>query len=263
MSNPKVAVHGACGRMGKLVAQGVHEASDLDLAAALDSGENPACGRDVGEVGGFGATGVTISSEWPGGIDVVIDFSVPQASVEIAKKCAEHDAAILVATTGLNRTQRETIIECHHTAPMIIASNTSLVVNVLMKLVREAGELLKDNDFDVEVVERHHRFKVDAPSGTALSFVKILEESMALSERRYGREGITGERPRHEIGIHSLRTGDNVGEHAVIFSTLGETMELVHKGHSRIAYVKGALAAARFLATKNPGLYSMAEVLGL
>ena len=150
----------------------------------------------------------------------------------------------------------------HHTA-ILFAPNMSLVVNVLFKLVRQAAEALKDKDFDVEIIERHHRYKKDSPSGTALHFARILQEAMGDMPIRHGREGLVGERPAKEIGMHAVRTGDNVGEHTIVFSTLGETLELVHKGHTRDAYVRGALAAAKFLATKGPGRYTMNDVLGL
>jgi 4-hydroxy-tetrahydrodipicolinate reductase len=139
----------------------------------------------------------------------------------------------------------------------------SLVVNVLYKLVREAALALKDKGFDIEIIERHHRFKKDSPSGTALHFAKVIQEALGEMKIVHGREGQVGERTPREIGMHAVRSGDNVGEHTILFSTLGETMELVHKGHTRDAYVRGALQAAKFLATKGPGRYTMEDVLGL
>jgi 4-hydroxy-tetrahydrodipicolinate reductase len=139
----------------------------------------------------------------------------------------------------------------------------SLAVNVLMKLVRQAGEVLRDKGFDVEITERHHRFKKDSPSGTALHFARILQEAMGQTQLRHGREGLVGERPPHEIGIHAIRVGDNVGEHTIIFSTLGETLELTHRAHARDCYARGALQAAKFLAGRPPGRYTMNDVLGL
>jgi len=168
-----------------------------------------------------------------------------------------------VATTGHSAEQRRDIeAAAHHTA-LLMAPNMSLSVSVLFQLVRQAATLLRDKGFDVEIVERHHRFKKDAPSGTALHFARIVQEAMGQTELRHGREGLVGERPPHEIGMHALRTGDNVGEHTVIFSALGESLELVHKGHSRDSYARGALLAAKFLAAKPPGRYTMNDVLGL
>ena len=170
---------------------------------------------------------------------------------------------IVVATTGHTPAQkREIEAAAHHTA-VLMAPNMSLAVNVLMKLVRQAGAALKDKDFDVEIIERHHRYKKDSPSGTALHFAKAIQEAMGQTELRHGREGLVGERPPHEIGIHAVRVGDNVGEHAIVFSTLGETMELVHRAHTRDCYARGALQAARFLVGKPAGRYTMNDVLGL
>jgi 4-hydroxy-tetrahydrodipicolinate reductase len=136
-------------------------------------------------------------------------------------------------------------------------------VNVLMKLVRQAAEVLRGRGFDVEILERHHRFKKDSPSGTALHFARIVQEAMGQTELRHGRQGLVGERPGHEIGVHAIRVGDNVGEHTILFSTLGETLELTHRAHARDCYVRGALQAAKFLASKPAGRYTMNDVLGL
>jgi 4-hydroxy-tetrahydrodipicolinate reductase len=170
---------------------------------------------------------------------------------------------LVVATTGHTAEQRRAIEEAAHETAVLMAPNMSLAVNVLFRLVGEAARLLAGKDFDVEVVERHHRFKKDAPSGTALHFARLIQEAMGGGELRHGREGLVGERPRREIGVHALRVGDNVGEHTVVFSTLGETLELSHKGHSRDSYARGALLAAKFLAGKPAGRYSMNDVLGL
>jgi 4-hydroxy-tetrahydrodipicolinate reductase len=169
----------------------------------------------------------------------------------------------VVATTGHPAHQRKEIEEAAHETALLTAPNMSLSVNVLYQLVRQAAQLLRGKDFDIEIMERHHRFKKDAPSGTALHFARIIQEALGGGEIRHGREGITGERPRQEIGIHALRVGDNVGEHTIVFSTLGETLELTHKGHSRDSYARGALAAAKFLAGKPAGRYTMNDVLGI
>jgi len=220
-------------------------------------------GKDIGEILGFGWTGVEATYSMPANTQAVIDFSEPKASLEIAEWCARENAAIVVATTGFTPEQRAKLESHAARIPLLIAANCSLVVNVLMKLTEEAGRTLAGRDFDVEIVERHHRFKADAPSGTALAFARILQKEMSLPVQKHGREGITGARPANEIGLHAVRAGDNVGEHAVIFSTIGETMELVHKGHSRDSYAKGAIAAAKFLVGKPAGLYTMADVLGI
>ena len=150
-----------------------------------------------------------------------------------------------------------------HETALLMAPNMSLAMNVLMKLVRQAGAVLRGRDFDVEVLERHHRFKKDSPSGTALHLARLLQEAMGQTDLRHGREGLVGERPAGEIGIHAIRVGDNVGEHTVVFSTLGETLELSHRAHARDCYARGAIQAAKFLADRPPGRYTMEDVLGL
>ena len=259
----RIAVNGATGRMGKRVCDLVRQDSALKLAAAVASPSSKSIGRDIGAIAGFGDCGVLIDAALPDELDAVIDFSSPECSLRIVEHCAERKLPVVVATTGFTADQTVAIQAAGRKTAVLIAANCSLVVNVLMKLTETAGRILKDRDFDVEIVERHHRFKADAPSGTALAFARILQSTMGLDVQRHGREGITGARPINEIGLHAVRAGDNVGEHAIIFSTLGETMELVHKGHSRDSYAKGAVAAAKFLAQKPPGLYSMADVLGI
>lgn len=235
----------------------------MELAAAVASPNSKSIGHDIGVMAGFGPCGVKVTSSFPDDLDAVIDFSAPEACLDAIAHCAEQKTPVVVATTGFSPAQRANVEAYASKIPLLIAANCSLVVNVLMKLTDTAGKLLAGRDFDVEIIERHHRFKADAPSGTALAFAKILQSTMDLANQRHGREGITGARPPHEIGLHAIRAGDNVGEHTIIFSTLGETMELVHKGHSRDSYAKGAVAAAKFLIGKNPGLYSMADVLGI
>jgi 4-hydroxy-tetrahydrodipicolinate reductase len=168
-----------------------------------------------------------------------------------------------VATTGHTPSQKKEIEEAAHETALLMAPNMSLAVNVLMKLVRQAAEVLRGRGFDVEILERHHRFKKDSPSGTALHFARIVQEAMGQTELRHGRQGLVGERPGHEIGVHAIRVGDNVGEHTILFSTLGETLELTHRAHARDCYVRGALQAAKFLASKPAGRYTMNDVLGL
>ncbi|QDU60034.1 4-hydroxy-tetrahydrodipicolinate reductase [Planctomycetes bacterium Pan216] len=262
MSVVRVGVHGACGRMGRRVVAAVHAHPDVALAAALESSHSKELGNDIGEVCGLGDVGVQVSAEMPKDLDAVIDFSVPEASLALAERCAEQGTALLVATTGFSAEDRERLMTYAERIPLMVAANCSLVVNVLMKLAADTAKIFRGRDFDAEIIERHHRYKVDAPSGTALKLAEIVEEGMGLTERVYGREGITGERPRNQLGVHALRTGDNVGEHTVVFSTLGETLELVHKGSSRDSYVSGAVAAAAYLAGKAPGEYGMADVLG-
>ena len=261
----KYGVNGACGRMGQRIIQLAHEDKSLNLVAAVDFAGHPGQGSDIGEAAGLGKLGVNVTPTIPLDVhpEVVIDFSMPEGTMTVLKTCIERRIPLVVATTGFTDAEKSDIeAAAHHTA-ILFAPNMSLVVNVLFTLVREAALALKDKGFDVEIIERHHRFKKDSPSGTALHYAKVIQEAMGDMPLAHGREGLVGERPAKEIGMHAVRSGDNVGEHTILFSTLGETMELVHKGHTRDAYVRGALQAAKFLATKGPGRYSMEDVLGL
>ena len=260
-----IAVNGACGRMGQRIVQLAHEDEELQLGAALDAPGHPQHGKDIGDVAGLGPLGVKVATAIAIGhrVDVAIDFSVPDATKNILQTCVERKIPIVIGTTGFCAAQKAEIeAAAHHTA-VLLAPNLSLVVNVLYRLVRQAASALKEKGFDAEIIERHHRYKKDSPSGTALQFAKVIQEIWGDLPIRHGREGLVGERPAREIGMHAVRAGDNVGEHTILFSTLGETMELVHKGHTRDAYVRGALQAAKFLATRPAGRYTMDDVLGI
>jgi 4-hydroxy-tetrahydrodipicolinate reductase len=261
----RLAVHGAAGRMGqRVVALGASTAGQK-VVAALESPGNPRLGNDAGEIAGIGNIGISLSDRLSGESrpEALIDFSVPEALDRVLQLAVENKIPLVLATTGLSKKQEEEVASASHHVAILKASNFSLVVNVLFELTRVAGDMLNGKGFDVEIVERHHRFKKDSPSGTALTFAEIVQRAMGQERIVHGREGIVGERPLGEIGVHAVRVGDNVGEHTVIFSTLGETMELVHKGHSRDSYALGALAAARYLAGKPAGNYSMRDVLGI
>lgn len=260
-----IAVNGAAGRMGRRIVALVHDDAELELAAAMDAKDHPLLGSDAGELAGIGAVGLPVTAELERRVDVVIDFSTPEGLVRIAEQCADRRIALVAATTGLTREQRESVLAAAQLVPLVLAPNMSLAVNLAMKLVEQAGRVLRNypDGVDVEIIERHHRFKQDAPSGTALKFGEVIAGVMGQTEHRHGRHGRLGPRPRHEIGYHSLRTGDNVGEHTIVFGMLGETLELTVRGHTRDSYAHGALAAAKFLATQGAGLYSMADVLGL
>jgi 4-hydroxy-tetrahydrodipicolinate reductase len=260
-----IGINGACGRMGQRLVHLAREDGNLALGAALEAGGHARQGQDIGEVCGLGPIGVPVRDGLTPDLrlEVLVDFSVPEGTMTVLPLCAAHRIPIVIATTGFSAEQRREIEAAAHEVAVLQSPNMSLVVNVLFKLVREAGTALKGKGFDVEIIERHHRFKKDSPSGTALHFAKIVQEAMGFSELRHGREGLVGERPAQEIGIHAIRAGDNVGEHTILFSALGETMELVHKSSSRDSYARGALEAAKFLAGKPAGRYTMADVLGL
>ncbi len=261
----RVAVNGAAGRMGQRITALSHQDPDVIVAAALEAGNSPAIGKDSGEVAGIGSIGVPITAELIEHVDAVIDFSVPESSAALAETCGERQIPMVIATTGFTDQQRETVLEAAQTAPLILAPNMSIAANLLMKLVRDAASALKSlpSGVDVEIIERHHRFKEDAPSGTALRFGEIVAEEMEQTQHVHGRHGRPGPRPRYEIGYHALRTGDNVGEHTIVFGMMGETLDLTVRGHTRDSYAYGAIAAAKFVATQKPGLYSMNDALGL
>ena len=261
----KVGVNGAAGRMGQRIVALAHQDPELQVAAALEAPGSAQLGRDAGEVARIGRIGVPIEAELGDRVDVVIDFSTPEGMVAVVEACGERQIPLVVATTGLNEHQRSVVTTAAQAAPVVMAPSMSLAVNLMMKLVRDAARVLKNvpSGVDAEIIERHHRFKQDAPSGTALHFGKIVAEEMGQSEHVHGRQGRPGKRPRNEIGYHALRTGDNVGEHTIVFGLLGETIDLTVRGHTRDSYAYGALAAAKFVVTRRAGLYSMADVLGL
>ena len=251
--------------MGQRLVDLISQDEATELTAALEAPSHPAVGRDAGEVAGIGTIGLAVAEELPDEVGAVIDFSQPPGALAIAEACAERGVPIVVATTGFEADQRDRLHRLAEHVPMVMAPNMSVAVNIAMMLVRKASQALVDmpGGVDAEVVERHHRFKQDAPSGTALRFGEIIAEELGQTEHRHGREGLTGERPRHEIGYHALRTGDNVGEHCIIFGLMGETLSVDVRGHSRDGYALGAIAAAKWLAGREPGLYSMADVLQL
>jgi 4-hydroxy-tetrahydrodipicolinate reductase len=260
-----LAIHGACGRMGQRLVALAHEDKSLQVVAAVDAPGNPKLGADAGELAGVGAIGVPVTADLSLKVhpECVIDFSAPAGTVAILKTCVDRKLPVVVATTGLEKEHLAEIDHAAHHTAVLLSPSMSLVVNLLFKLTKLAGEALAGKGFDVEIVERHHRHKKDSPSGTAAQFAKIVQQAMGQPRIVYGREGLVGERPADEIGVHAVRGGDNVGEHTIIFTTMGETMELVHKGSSRDSYALGALAAAKWLAGKPAGRYTMADVLGL
>jgi 4-hydroxy-tetrahydrodipicolinate reductase len=260
-----IGINGVCGRMGLRIFQLAQEDKGLAVGATLDTPEHPFQGRDIGEVAGVSKVGVPVGAELSVEIrvDAMIDFSTPQGTMAILPTCIARRIPLVVATTGHTAAQRKEIEEAAHETALLMAPNMSLAVNLLMKLVGQAAQALRDKGFDVEILERHHRFKKDSPSGTALHIARRIQEAMGQTELRHGREGLVGDRPGHEIGIHAIRVGDNVGEHTILFSTLGETLELTHRAHTRDCYARGALQAAKFLAGRPPGRYNMDDVLSL
>lgn len=263
MTQIRIAIHGAAGRMGqRLIAVGAADPA-VHLVAAVDSAKHPRLGEDAGTVAGIGPIGVPLVGSLDAEADVVIDFSVPVAVEAIVRRCADRRMPIVVATTGLSLEQVDLVRSAGSRIPVLWAPSMSRAVNVTMKLAELAGKALRDQDADVEILERHHRFKEDSPSGTALKFGQIVAGAMGQTVHRHGREGRPGARPHHEIGYHAIRVGDNPGEHTIVFGMLGETIELTVRASNRDCYALGAFAAAKFLVGKPIGLYSMNDVLGL
>jgi 4-hydroxy-tetrahydrodipicolinate reductase len=265
MIKTTIGINGVCGRMGQRILQLAREDGELEIGAALEASGHPKLAQDAGEVAGIGRIAVPIRSDLPfeTRLDAMIDFSTPEGTMTVLALCLERRIPLIVATTGHSAAQRQQIEAAAHETALLMAPNMSLSVNLLMKLVGQAATILKDKGFDVEITERHHRFKKDSPSGTALQFARIVQQAMGQTSVRHGREGLVGERSAQEIGVHAIRVGDNVGEHTIIFSTLGETLELTHRAHSRDCYVRGALQAAKFMTGRPPGRYTMNDVLGL
>lgn len=267
MSNPiRLAVHGAAGRMGKRVIALAAEDPAFQITAAIDHAGNPMLAQDAGVIAGISPIEVPLVCEWPTGVDVVIDFSLPQAVDDCLAKCIASKVPLVVATTGLSDTQKASLVAAGNLIPIVFAPSMSMAVNLSMKLAQRITETLKDvaGGIDIEILERHHRFKADAPSGTALRFGELIAEKLdGETEHVHGREGETGQRTRNEIGYHAIRVGDNPGEHSIVFGMLGERIELNVAASNRDCYATGALAAAKWLSNKPPGLYNMFDVLGL
>ncbi|MBC8355555.1 MAG: 4-hydroxy-tetrahydrodipicolinate reductase [Planctomycetes bacterium] len=261
----RLAIHGAAGRMGKrLVALSTSD-TELELVAAIEYSEHPDLGRDAGVLAGVAEAAVPLSSSLDFVSDAVIDFSLPDSAIALCRSCVTHKRPLVLATTGMTEQQKAEVRAAGQEIPIVWAPSMSMAVNLTMKLATLAGRTLKDapGGTDVEIVERHHRFKEDAPSGTAIKFGELIAEAMGQTKHQHGREGQTGRRPRDEIGYHAMRVGDNPGEHTIIFGLLGETIELTVRASNRDCYALGALQAAKFIANKAAGLYSMYDVLGL
>jgi len=265
---PDIVVAGAAGRMGSRLVACLGDAPDLRLLAALEVPGHGALGRDAGELAGVGRLGVVVTDDPAAAIApdrVLVEFSAPEASVAHLRLVARAGARAVVGTTGFSAAERREIEELARRAAILVSPNMSVAVNVAFSLLATMARALGD-DYDVEITETHHRFKKDAPSGTALRMAEVVAGALGRDLGRvavHGRQGLPGERPRHEIGILSLRSGDVVGEHTVSFGTLGERLELTHRAHSRDTFARGAVRAARWIAQRPPGLYSMQDVLGL
>jgi 4-hydroxy-tetrahydrodipicolinate reductase len=263
-----VVVAGAAGRMGSRVIACLGDVQDLHLVSALEAPGHPALGKDAGETAGVGRLGVALTSDSAHAITadrVLVEFSAPEPTLEHLRLVAERGGRAVIGTTGFTASQREEIAGLARTATIMLAPNMSVGVTVALKILGLMARALGD-EYDVEIAEVHHRFKKDAPSGTALRMAEVVADALGRDLGQvgvYGRHGMPGERTPKEIGVMSLRSGDVVGEHTVSFGTLGERIELTHRAHSRDTFARGALRAVRFVAGRAAGLYSMHDVLGL
>jgi len=262
---PKLIVCGAAGRMGKRIISLAVESGEFDIIAAIENKDHPDIGKDAGLVAGMQPINVEIGSTYPDSSDVVIDFSQPAAADKTIDYCSESSAALVLGTTGLDDEQREKIIAASEKVPVIYGTNMSVGMNVLFSIVGKVAAMLGD-DYDIEIIEQHHRFKKDAPSGSALTLAENICKATARGypdSLLHGREGKEALRQEGSIGMHAVRAGDITGQHSVIFGTLGEKITLNHTAHSRDTFARGALRAAKWLIGKKPASYSMADVLGI
>lgn len=265
MNSPlQLAIHGATGRNGKrLIALGSVDPA-IKLTAAIARASSKYIGEDAGLLAGVSAIGVLVASEWPTNIDAAIDFSSPDGCMKALEQCVAKRIPIVIASTGLSQHQIDAIASAAKIIPICYAPNMSVAVNLTMKLVEQAARALRNvpGGADIEIIERHHRFKEDSPSGTALKFGQIAAKEMGISQHIHGRVGQVGQRPHGEIGYHAVRVGDDAGQHTIIFGMMGETIELRVAASNRDCYASGGIAAAKYLVGKPAGLYSMMDVLG-
>lgn len=263
----RIAIVGAGGRMGRTLIEAVHNADGAELSAATERAGSSLLGADAGELAGVGRLGVTIADTLAaaGDFDVLIDFTAPAATMAHLDFCLENGKGIVIGTTGLDEAERERIRQAGERIGVVFAPNMSVGVNLCLKLLDLAARVLGD-EVDIEIVEAHHRHKVDAPSGTALRMGEVVAEALGRDLKTcavYGREGQTGERDRQTIGFETIRAGDIVGDHTVLFAGIGERIEITHKASSRMTFAKGAVRAADWLMGRGAGLYDMQDVLDL
>ncbi|HEX4793143.1 MAG TPA: 4-hydroxy-tetrahydrodipicolinate reductase [Humisphaera sp.] len=259
-----IAITGACGRMGMRLVALAKAAADMQIVAAIERPDHPAQGRDAGEIAGIGPIGLPITFDLRPTPQVLIDFTGPASMRHWLKTCRDRKIAMLIGTTGLAPQDHAIIDQASADIPILQAPNMSLGVNVLFKIAGEVAKLLGD-EYDIEIVEGHHRFKKDAPSGTAMGLAEAILKAANKTRAAliYDRHGDDCPRQPGQIGLHALRLGDEVGRHTAYFAALGERLELTHVATNRDTFVHGALRAAKWLAQQKPGRYSMASMLGL
>ena len=267
-----VVIAGAAGRMGRMLVRHLHDRAvpGLALKAAVDRADLPECGQDAGTLAGVGPLGIPLTADLAAamnGARVMVDFSFHTATAENARRAAEHGLPLVIGTTGLADDEKAIVNNAAARIPVVMAPNMSLGVNLLMCLVRDAARALSGKGYDIEIVERHHRRKLDAPSGTALGLGEAAAEGLGwrlADVAVHGRAGVApGDRPATQIGFHAVRGGDIVGDHTVLFAAEGECIELSHRATSRSTFAVGALRAAAWIVGRPAGLYTMRDVLGL
>ena len=263
----RVAIAGCQGRMGKTLIEVGNEKPFAAVKGAFERASSPFIGVDAGELAGIGKIDVKVASGLDGlenDIDAVIDFTVPEATIINLEWCAKHKKKLVIGTTGFTDEQKQRIAKLAEQTAVVMAPNMSVAVNLMFKLLEQAAAVMSEHD--IEIIEAHHRFKKDAPSGTALKMGEVIADTLGrdLSECAvYGREGITGERDSQTIGFATVRAGDIIGEHTAMFADIGERLEITHKSSSRATYANGALRAANWLMDKDVGLFDMFDVLNL
>jgi 4-hydroxy-tetrahydrodipicolinate reductase len=263
----RVCVAGASGRMGQMLVDAVRHSGDCTLAGALDVAASPALGQDAGAPSGQ-ATGVSITADIAAGLSAsqcLIDFTRPEGTMVHLRECVKRRVNLVIGTTGFSEAQKGEIAEAAKSIAIVMAPNMSVGVNVTLKLLEMAARALSTG-YDIEIIEAHHRHKIDAPSGTALKMGEVIASALGRDLKDcavYAREGVTGERDPSSIGFATIRGGDIVGDHTVLFAGTGERIEITHKSASRSTYAQGSLRAVRFLAGRETGLYDMFDVLGL
>jgi len=262
----KIAIAGAAGRMGRALIEATQAAEFATLTAAIERNGHPLLGQDIGEIAGVGKLDVVLSDNLNGSdFDVLIDFTSPESTIANVEFCRKMQKSIVIGTTGLNDDQKNILCEAAASIPIVFAPNMSVGVNLCFKLLEIASKVLGDS-VDIEIIEAHHRHKVDAPSGTALRMGEVIAQTLGRDLKKdaiYGREGKTGARERQTIGFATVRAGDIVGDHTVLFADEGERVEITHKASSRLTFAKGAVRAALWLSNKNNGLFDMQDVLDL
>jgi 4-hydroxy-tetrahydrodipicolinate reductase len=262
---PQLVITGAAGRMGRRILALAVESQDFTIAAAIDRKDHPDLGKDAGTLAGIEAINVPLSAAFPKDADVVIDFSSPEGVEANIQNCLLNRDALVIGTTGLSPAQMEKAVAAANVIPIVVATNMSVGMNLLFSMIGKVAATLGE-EYDIEIVEHHHRFKKDAPSGTALTLASNIASATGRqypASLVHGRSGKDALRRKSDIGMHAVRGGDIIGYHEVIFSTLGETVTISHNAHSRDVFVRGAIRAARWVVKQQPGLYSMQDVLGL